>query len=102
MNLNFSPCRRLGLDLVIRDEQGGVQNPTLLSTVALHRLHEVATQRIITQQETSVNMKQSQLIICCSYLAKNRMWEYAEWKIQIRLMSKLVLGLKKASKQDNE
>eukprot|EP00057_Strongylocentrotus_purpuratus_P006618 XP_011661092.1 PREDICTED: dedicator of cytokinesis protein 1 isoform X2 [Strongylocentrotus purpuratus] len=45
--------RKLGLDLVIRDEEGSVQNPTMLSTVALHRLHEVATQRIIGQQETS-------------------------------------------------
>ena len=45
-------CRALGLDLVIRDEEGGIQDPFSVSTVALFRQHETATQRIGQQNDT--------------------------------------------------
>ncbi|XP_033633193.1 dedicator of cytokinesis protein 1-like isoform X1 [Asterias rubens] len=44
--------RALGLDLVIRDEEGGIQDPFSVSTVALFRQHETATQRIGQQNDT--------------------------------------------------
>ena len=48
------PYRKLGLDLVIRDDEGGILNPTEQSTVHLYRLHETAQTRI-GQQEKSVS-----------------------------------------------
>ncbi|KAG1690288.1 Dedicator of cytokinesis protein 1 [Nymphon striatum] len=36
----------LGLDLVVRDEQGNILNPDVTSTIHLYRQHEIATQRI--------------------------------------------------------
>ncbi|XP_071494855.1 dedicator of cytokinesis protein 1-like [Diadema antillarum] len=59
--------RQLGLDLVIRDEEGSVQNPTQLSSVSLHRMHEVATQRIIGQQETSFLLRTKKQSTVYSY-----------------------------------
>ncbi|XP_071507938.1 dedicator of cytokinesis protein 1-like [Diadema antillarum] len=59
--------RKLGLDLVIRDEEGSVQNPTQLSSVSLHRMHEVATQRIIGQQETSFLLRTKKQSTVYSY-----------------------------------
>ncbi|CAM1325956.1 DOCK2 (predicted), partial [Pycnogonum litorale] len=36
----------LGLDLIVRDDQGNILNPDVSSTIHLYRRHEVATQRI--------------------------------------------------------
>nr|XP_006826015.1 PREDICTED: dedicator of cytokinesis protein 1 [Saccoglossus kowalevskii] len=43
--------RKLGLDLVIRDDDGGIVDPTVHSTIAVFRMHELAVERIL--QETS-------------------------------------------------
>ena len=49
-NIMFS--RALGLDLVIRDEEGGIQDPFSVSTVSLFKQHEIATQRIGQHNDT--------------------------------------------------
>ncbi|XP_022091656.1 dedicator of cytokinesis protein 1-like isoform X3 [Acanthaster planci] len=48
--------RALGLDLVIRDEEGGIQDPFSISTVALFKQHETATQRIGQQQNETFSL----------------------------------------------
>lgn len=54
----FTPLfRKLGLDLVIRDEEGSIQNPNLLSTVALYNKHETAMQRIGQQDKVSCKLR---------------------------------------------
>lgn len=45
--INFYNTRRiLGLDMVVRDEQGNILNPESTSIIELFRHHENATQRI--------------------------------------------------------
>ncbi|KAI8499441.1 Dedicator of cytokinesis protein 2 [Branchiostoma belcheri] len=44
--------RLLGLDLVVRDEQGGILDPETTGTISLYRAHETATERI--QREKSM------------------------------------------------
>ncbi|XP_071827704.1 dedicator of cytokinesis protein 1-like isoform X3 [Apostichopus japonicus] len=55
--------RKLGLDLVIRDEEGSIQNPNLLSTVALYNKHETAMQRIGQQDKQSDGLRQQKKTI---------------------------------------
>ncbi|XP_065221520.1 dedicator of cytokinesis protein 2 isoform X3 [Planococcus citri] len=38
----------LGLDMVVRDDQGNILNPDSTSVIELYRHHEIATQRIMT------------------------------------------------------
>lgn len=42
----FFLSRMLGLDLVVRDDNGNILDPDETSTVALFRAHEVASKRI--------------------------------------------------------
>ncbi|XP_044515188.1 dedicator of cytokinesis protein 5 [Gracilinanus agilis] len=48
--------RMLGLDLVVRDDNGNILDPDVTSTIALFRAHEVASQRIEEriQEEKSI------------------------------------------------
>lgn len=46
--INSPVCRLLGLDMVVRDDQGNILNPESTSVIELYRHHEMATQRILT------------------------------------------------------
>lgn len=51
----------LGLDLVVRDDNGNILDPDETSTVALFRAHEVASKRIEEKiQEEKVRILQGQ------------------------------------------
>lgn len=53
----------LGLDLVVRDDNGNILDPDETSTIALFKAHEVASRRIEERiQEEKVRFLQSQLL----------------------------------------
>lgn len=45
-NIHFFLFRLLGLDMVVRDEQGNILNPLHTPTIQLYKHHEIATERI--------------------------------------------------------
>jgi hypothetical protein len=45
--LNFS---LLGLDMVVRDDQGNILNPMLTSALQLYHYHDVATKRVAVSE----------------------------------------------------
>lgn len=44
--ISFFLFRLLGLDMVVRDEQGNILNPLHTPTIQLYKHHETATERI--------------------------------------------------------
>jgi hypothetical protein len=52
----------LGLDMVVRDDQGNILNPMLTSALQLYHYHDVATKRVAVSESPQKFQCQRKLI----------------------------------------